>query len=74
MKGAFGNEGALPLFDVSRDDFEVKFWLGPISLAFNYGFTRREMAKIARNPHARAKNRIAHERGVAFHGSIEDLL
>jgi hypothetical protein len=38
-----------------------------------YGFTGREMAQIARNLHARAKNRMVHERGVAFHGSIEDF-
>jgi hypothetical protein len=91
MKGAFGNEGALPLFvqsnpglmldsgcrrlgpmptvlrigpyrfhfysresnepahiHVSRDDFEAKFWLRPISVAFNYGFPSTEVNDIRR--------------------------
>ena len=36
-----------------------------------YGFTAAEMSKIARNLHARAKERIARERSKEFRGSID---
>ena len=39
-----------------------------------YGLTATEMNKIARNLHARAKERIAHGRSKEFRGSIEELL
>jgi hypothetical protein len=39
-----------------------------------YGFTVAEMNKIARNLHARAKERIASGRSKEYRGSIEDLL
>ena len=35
-----------------------------------YGFTAAEMSKIARNLHARAKERIARGRSKEFRGSI----
>jgi hypothetical protein len=39
-----------------------------------YGLTAAEMTKIARNLHARAKERIARARSKDFRGSIETLL
>jgi hypothetical protein len=38
-----------------------------------YGLTAAEMTKIARNLHARAKERIARARSKDFRGSIETL-
>jgi hypothetical protein len=38
-----------------------------------YGFTGAEMTKIARNLHARAKERIARGHSRDFRSSIEDL-
>jgi hypothetical protein len=40
----------------------------------HYGFNAVEMSKIARNLHAKAKERIASQRSKKFRGSIEDLL
>ena len=40
----------------------------------HYGLTASEMNKIARNLHARAKERIAKGRSKEFRGSIEELL
>jgi len=37
-----------PHIHVSRDDFEVKFWLTPISVASNYGFASSELNDIRR--------------------------
>jgi hypothetical protein len=31
---------------VAREDFEVKFWLRPVSLATNYGFSTPEVNRI----------------------------
>ena len=39
-----------------------------------YGFNEAEMSEIARNLHARAKEKIARGRSKEFSGSIEDLL
>jgi hypothetical protein len=36
-----------PHIHVSRDDSEVKFWLRPISVAFNYGFSPSELNNIS---------------------------
>jgi hypothetical protein len=35
-----------PHIHVARDDFEVKFWLRPISIAANYGFSSAEVNRI----------------------------
>jgi len=35
-----------PHIHVAREDFEVKFWLRPISVAFNYGFAPSEVNRI----------------------------
>ena len=43
-----GNRMKPPHIHVSRDDFEVKFWLEPISFAFNYGFPSTEVNDIRR--------------------------
>jgi hypothetical protein len=37
-----------PHIHVAREDFEVKFWLHPISVASNYGFSSAEMNDIRR--------------------------
>ena len=34
---------------VRRENMVCKFWLEPITLASNHGFTRRELNKIRRN-------------------------
>ena len=39
-----------------------------------YGFTATEMTRIARNLHARAKERIARGQSSEFRGSIEEIL
>jgi len=33
---------------VDRDDQTVKFWLSPISMAYNIGFSPRELRRIER--------------------------
>jgi polysaccharide deacetylase 2 family uncharacterized protein YibQ len=40
----------------------------------HYGLTATEMNRIARNLHARAKEKIARGQSKEFRGSIEDLL
>jgi hypothetical protein len=37
-----------PHIHVARGDVEVKFWLQPISVAFNYGFPSSEVNSIRR--------------------------
>lgn len=37
-----------PHIHVSRDDFEVKFWLRPIALADNHGFREAALRDIER--------------------------
>jgi hypothetical protein len=36
---------------VWRDDQEAKFWLDPVQLAYNYGFSRKELREITRIVH-----------------------
>jgi len=35
-----------PHIHVAREDFEVKFWLRPVSVAANYGFSAGEVNTI----------------------------
>ena len=43
----YSNEGdEPPHIHVPRDDLEVKFWLGPVSLAKNSGFPPAEVRDI----------------------------
>jgi hypothetical protein len=35
-----------PHVHVDRDDQSAKFWLSPVSLAYNLGFSPRELRKI----------------------------
>jgi hypothetical protein len=37
-----------PHIHVARDDFEVKFWLTPVSIAANFGFAPSEVNEIRR--------------------------
>ncbi|MEK7675691.1 MAG: DUF4160 domain-containing protein [Verrucomicrobiota bacterium] len=37
-----------PHIHVERDDYEAKFWLRPVSLAANYGFSPAELRQIKR--------------------------
>ncbi len=37
-----------PHVHVDRDNLSVKFWIGPVALARNLGFSAKEMRKIAR--------------------------
>jgi hypothetical protein len=41
-----GNEP--PHIHVERDDMEAKFWLRPVSLAANLGFSQAELNRIER--------------------------
>ena len=43
----YSREGAEPPhIHVTRDDFEAKFWLRPISLSSNHGFAPAELMRI----------------------------
>lgn len=33
---------------VRRDDFEAKFWLDPLEVAYNHGFSEHELNKIVK--------------------------
>jgi hypothetical protein len=37
-----------PHIHVTRDDMEAKFWLRPVSLASNYGFSAVELRNVKR--------------------------
>ena len=37
-----------PHVHVDRDDQSTKFWLGPVAMARNLGFTARELRRIER--------------------------
>lgn len=37
-----------PHVHIDRDDLSAKFWLNPVSLARNFGFTARELRQIER--------------------------
>jgi hypothetical protein len=37
-----------PHVHVDRDDNTAKFWLDPVSLAYNWGFNAKELHKIQR--------------------------
>jgi hypothetical protein len=37
-----------PHIHVERDDIEAKFWLQPVSLARNFGFSAKELNELAR--------------------------
>lgn len=37
-----------PHVHVDRESFSAKFWLGPVGLANNYGFSPRELRKLER--------------------------
>lgn len=37
-----------PHIHIERDDLEAKFWLEPVSLARNYGFSAKELNELAR--------------------------
>ena len=40
--------GEPPHVHVERDDLEAKFWLAPVKLAANHGFTAHELKRLAR--------------------------
>jgi len=35
-----------PHVHVDREDYSAKFWLDPVALAYNLGFTARELRKL----------------------------
>ena len=35
-----------PHVHIDRDSFSVKFWLSPVALAYNLGFSARELRKL----------------------------
>jgi len=41
-------ENEPPHIHVSKDDLEAKFWLEPVQLSKNYGFSTVELNKIAK--------------------------
>lgn len=54
-----------PHVHVDRDDLSAKFWLAPVSLAFNLGFSAQELRRIERiiednQPHQREAWREFH--------------
>jgi len=43
----YSNENEEPAhIHVRRDDCEAKFWLDPVALAVNWGFSRSELTKV----------------------------
>ncbi len=45
----YSREGSEPAhIHVARDDFEAKFWLRPVELAANHGFSPAEVRGVAR--------------------------
>jgi len=55
-----------PHIHAARDDFEAKFWLQPVSLAANYGFSPAELAQIRRHVEEHCHKLIAAY--LSFHG------
>jgi hypothetical protein len=55
-----------PHIHVARDDFEAKFWLEPVSLAANYGFSKAEISKIQKLVEQHCQNLI--ESYIEWHG------
>ena len=51
-----GNEP--PHIQVAGDDFEAKFWLHPVSLAGNYGFSKAEISKLQKLVEQHCQNLI----------------
>ncbi len=41
-----GDRGEPPHVHIERDDNEAKFWLNPIRLAENLGFSRKEIKQV----------------------------
>jgi hypothetical protein len=41
-----GDRDEPPHVHVERDDFEAKFWLDPVRLAWSRGFGRKELGRI----------------------------
>lgn len=41
-----GDRGEPPHTHIERDDLEAKFWLQPVILAWNHGFSAAELRKI----------------------------
>jgi hypothetical protein len=45
----YSSDGDEPVHvHVDRDDSSAKFWLQPVRLASNHGFSRRELARVHR--------------------------
>ena len=55
-----------PHIHVTRDDFEAKFWLQPVSLAKNDRFSQVELNKIAQLVEENCQQLIAAY--IQFHG------
>jgi hypothetical protein len=55
-----------PHVHIARDDLECKFWLKPVSLARNYGFSANELNRLA--PLVEIHKDHLLEAWVKFHG------
>ena len=55
-----------PHIHVARDDLEAKFWLQPISVAANYGFSRIELSRMRLHVEEHCQTLVAAYR--EFHG------
>ena len=42
----FVSHDLTPHIHIDRDAFSAKFWLTPVALAYNLGFTARELRKV----------------------------
>jgi len=59
-----GNEP--PHIHVSREDFEAKFWLQPVEMSANYGFSASELRDIQRHVEEHCDRLI--DAYIQFHG------
>jgi len=55
-----------PHVHVERDDLEAKFWLDPVSLAKNYGFSAQDLNELARM--VKTNKDIFLKAWIKFHG------
>lgn len=63
----YSREGTEPAhIHVSRDDNEAKFWLQPVALAANYGYSPTELREIQRHVEDHCQELISAY--LRFHG------
>ncbi|MBI4622896.1 MAG: DUF4160 domain-containing protein [Verrucomicrobia bacterium] len=55
-----------PHIHVARDDLEAKFWLQPVALAANFGFSSAELGQVRRHIEEHCQTLLAAY--LRFHG------